>query len=123
MKIRWTGRALRDLARIRDFLLPVNPAAAAKAVRTLQTAVSVLGDRPRIGAPIERYRPLEVRRLCVCSSANMRFGMKSWMRLSASFTSGTPAKTAEFASRRRISMIEAKNTVGGAERHGGQSGY
>ena len=65
MKVRWTGRALRDLARIRDFLLPVNPAAAARAVETLQTAASILADRPRMGAPIEQYQPLEVRRLIV----------------------------------------------------------
>jgi plasmid stabilization system protein ParE len=65
MKVRWTGRALRDLARIRDFLLPVNPAAAVRAVEALQAAVAVLADRPRIGAPIQEYQPLEVRRLIV----------------------------------------------------------
>ena len=65
MRVRWTRRALRDLARIRDFLLPVNPPAAVKAVRALQAAVSILADRPRIGAPVEEYAPLEVRRLIV----------------------------------------------------------
>jgi plasmid stabilization system protein ParE len=65
VRVQWSGRASLDLARIRDFLLPVNPAAAVKAVRALRTAALMLADRPRIGAPVERYQPREVRRLII----------------------------------------------------------
>jgi len=65
MKLQWTGRASLDLARIRDFLFPVNPAAALKTVRALRAAALKLADHPRMGAPVERYLPREVRRLIV----------------------------------------------------------
>lgn len=65
MRVRWTGQASLDLARIRDFLLPVNPTAALKAVHALRAAVLRLADHPRIGSPVARYLPREVRRLIV----------------------------------------------------------
>ena len=65
MRLEWTGRASQDLTRVRDFLVPVNPAAALRTVQMLRAATRKLADRPRIGRPIARYRTREVRRLIV----------------------------------------------------------
>jgi len=65
MRLEWTGRASHDLTRVRDFLIPVNPAAALKTVQALRAAAQKLVDHPRIGRPLERYWPREVRRLIV----------------------------------------------------------
>jgi plasmid stabilization system protein ParE len=65
MRLEWTGRASQDLIRVRDFLIPVNPAAALRTVQALRAAAQKLADYPRVGRKIERYGPREVRRLIV----------------------------------------------------------
>jgi len=65
MRVVWTGRASQDLARVRDFLIPINPSAALKVVRALRAATLKLAENPRVGAPVERYSPREIRRLIV----------------------------------------------------------
>lgn len=64
-ELKWTSRALSDLARLHEFLAPVNRQAAARTVRSL-TAVPVrLRDHPRIGEKLEEFEPREVRRILV----------------------------------------------------------
>jgi plasmid stabilization system protein ParE len=65
MRLRWTARASLDLARVRDFLIPVNPIAALTTIRALRAAAQKLVEHPRIGRPIARYSPREVRRLII----------------------------------------------------------
>ena len=63
--LRWTSKALSDLARLHEFLAPVSPQAAAKVVQTLTAAPSKLLDHPRLGERLEEFEPREVRRLLV----------------------------------------------------------
>jgi plasmid stabilization system protein ParE len=65
IELKWTGKALSDLARLYDFLATVNQAAAARAVKSLTTAPSVLLGNPRIGERLEEFDPREVRRILV----------------------------------------------------------
>lgn len=65
MKLRWTSRALSDLARLHEFLAPVHPQAAARAVQTLTRAPEVLLRHPRLGEQLFEFQPQEVRRLII----------------------------------------------------------
>lgn len=65
MKLKWSSKGLSDLARLYDFLVPVNPAAAAHVVQSLTAAPSGLRVNPRIGARLEEFDPREVRRILV----------------------------------------------------------
>ncbi|MBS2024008.1 MAG: type II toxin-antitoxin system RelE/ParE family toxin [Deltaproteobacteria bacterium] len=65
MKLWWTSKARDDLARLHEFLAPVNPRAAAKAVRALTRVPRALGKNPRMGELLDAYAPREVRRLLV----------------------------------------------------------
>lgn len=65
VRLRWTARALTDVERFEAFLAPVAPEAAQRLRQRLLTAPEKLVDFPRIGAPLARYRPREVRRLLV----------------------------------------------------------
>jgi plasmid stabilization system protein ParE len=65
MEIRWTSKALSDLARLHEFLNLKNPSAAAKAVQALVRAPEVLLAHPRLGERIEEFAPREVRRLLI----------------------------------------------------------
>lgn len=64
-ELQWTSKALGDLARMYDFLAPVNPAAAAKAVQALTHAPERLLEHPKIGERLRSFAPREVRRLLV----------------------------------------------------------
>ncbi|MGQ0709198.1 MAG: type II toxin-antitoxin system RelE/ParE family toxin [Rhodoferax sp.] len=63
MKLKWTSKALADLARLHAFLAPVNKSAAAKAVQALTKAPIVLQTHPRIGEQLFQFEPREVRRI------------------------------------------------------------
>lgn len=63
--LRWSSKALGDLARLHAFLAEVNPAAAAKTVQTLTKQVPVLRDNPRLGTRLSEHDPREVRRLII----------------------------------------------------------
>jgi plasmid stabilization system protein ParE len=65
MRIEWSDDALFDLDRLYDFLADTNPSAAAKLILSLTAVPDRLIERPRLGRPIERYAPREVRRLII----------------------------------------------------------
>lgn len=65
MELKWTNKALSDLARLYEFLAPLNKVAAARTVQSLATAPSNLRVNPRIGEKLEEFEPREVRRILV----------------------------------------------------------
>ena len=65
MRIKWTGKASSDLARLHEHLRPVAPEAAKRVVQQLARAPDRLLDYPRIGEKLEAYEPREVRRIIV----------------------------------------------------------
>lgn len=65
MELKWTSKALADLARLYEFLAPANKPAAAKAVQALTKAPTILLSNPRIGEQLFQFAPREVRRILV----------------------------------------------------------
>lgn len=65
MELKWTSQALSDLARLYDFLAPINQQAAARAIQTLTAAPTALLKNPRIGEQLFQFEPREVRRIIV----------------------------------------------------------
>lgn len=65
MNVKWTSKGLSDLARLHDFLAPVNELAAARVVQSLTAAASKLPANPRIGRKLDQFEPREVRRIFV----------------------------------------------------------
>jgi plasmid stabilization system protein ParE len=65
MELKWTSKALSDLARPFDFLSPVNKRAAARTVQSLASAPLRLLEHPRIGEKLDEFEPREVRRIFV----------------------------------------------------------
>lgn len=65
MQLQWTSKALADLARLYEFLAPVNRSAAARTVQSLTGAPTNLLANPRLGERLEEFEPREVRRLLV----------------------------------------------------------
>jgi plasmid stabilization system protein ParE len=75
MELKWTGKALSDLARLYDFLAPASKTAAARTVQSLAAAPVRLLDQPRIGEKLEEFDPREVRRLQV-GRYELRYGIR-----------------------------------------------
>jgi plasmid stabilization system protein ParE len=50
----YTERALSDLERLVDFLLPVDPVAAEETVDLITEAVQILENHPFVGRPVEQ---------------------------------------------------------------------
>jgi plasmid stabilization system protein ParE len=65
MELKWTSKALSDLVRLYEFLLPLNKPAAASTVQSLTAAPTKLLAQPRIGEKLEEFDPREVRRILV----------------------------------------------------------
>lgn len=65
MELKWTTKALDDLARLYEFLALVNKLAAARAVQALSQAPTILLTNPRIGEQLFQFEPNEVRRILV----------------------------------------------------------
>lgn len=65
MALRWTSKAHSDLVRLYEFLRPVNPRAAARAVRQLVAGAKRIPAQPRLGARLREFEPREVRRVLV----------------------------------------------------------
>ena len=65
MQLKWTSKALADLARLYEFLALVNRSAAARTVQSLTGAPSSLLVNPRIGERLDEFEPREVRRVLV----------------------------------------------------------
>ncbi|THF66184.1 type II toxin-antitoxin system RelE/ParE family toxin [Pseudothauera nasutitermitis] len=65
MELKWTNKALADLARLYDFLATRDKPAAARVVQALARAPAILPSNPRIGEQLFEFEPREVRRLLV----------------------------------------------------------
>lgn len=65
MRLVWTNKGLSDLARLYEFLAPVNKRAAVQTVQSLTTAPASLLANPRIGERLEEFEPREVRRILI----------------------------------------------------------
>lgn len=65
MELKWTSKALSDLARLYEFLALVNKPAAARTVQALTKAPTILLINPRIGEQLFQFEPHEVRRILV----------------------------------------------------------
>ena len=65
MQVKWTTLAQRDLVRLYEFLLPVNPRAAKKAATLLVREAKHLHTHPLLGAPLDAYAPRDVRHLII----------------------------------------------------------
>lgn len=65
MQIKWTSKAHADVARLYEFLAPLNLAAAITVVDTLTAAPDILLAHPRIGKQLFQFAPREVRKLLV----------------------------------------------------------
>ena len=53
----WTPEALRDVVRLRAFLLPKNPDAARRAAATIRQGVRLLIAHPEVGRPMDDMLP------------------------------------------------------------------
>lgn len=65
MEVKWTSRAVSDVARLYDFLSPVDRRTAARTVQALTAAPARLLEQPRLGERLEEFDPREVRRILV----------------------------------------------------------
>ncbi|EGE56946.1 putative plasmid stabilization protein [Rhizobium etli CNPAF512] len=65
MEIKWTSKAVSDIARLYDFLSPIERRAAARTVQALAAAPARLIEQPRLGERLEEFDPQEVRRILV----------------------------------------------------------
>ncbi|WP_373499687.1 type II toxin-antitoxin system RelE/ParE family toxin [Desulfococcus sp.] len=65
MKLKWTGKAVSDMARLYEFLAPVNKKAAARTVQMITREPAGLLTNPRLGEKLEEFEPREVRRILV----------------------------------------------------------
>ena len=65
MELKWTTKALSDLVRLHEFLLPINRQTAVSTVQSLTAAPSKLLAQPRIGEKLEEFEPREIRRIFV----------------------------------------------------------
>ncbi|MBW6510222.1 MAG: type II toxin-antitoxin system RelE/ParE family toxin [Desulfuromonadales bacterium] len=65
MQLKWTSKALADLARLYEFPTPVNKPEAGRAIQALTQAPAILLTNPRLGEQLFEFEPHEVRRLLV----------------------------------------------------------
>lgn len=65
MELKWANKGLSDLARLYEFLAPVNKGAAARTVQLLIKTPEQLLANPRIGEKLFEFEPREVRRILV----------------------------------------------------------
>lgn len=65
MELKWTSKALSDLARLYEFLAVVNRPAAARTVQRLAQAPTILLSNSRVGEQLFQFEPREVRRIVV----------------------------------------------------------
>ena len=63
MELKWTSKALSDIARLYEFLAAVNQPAAARTVQQPTAAPAALLANPRIGERLEEFEPRDVRRI------------------------------------------------------------
>ncbi|EJU5898027.1 type II toxin-antitoxin system RelE/ParE family toxin [Salmonella enterica] len=63
MELKWTSKALSDLARLYDFLVLASKPAAARTVQFLTQAPVILLTHPHMGEQLFQFEPREVRRI------------------------------------------------------------
>jgi len=51
--LKWSQNALRDIARLHDFLSPKSPDAARRAIKAIRRGVKILAGHPEIGRPVD----------------------------------------------------------------------
>jgi plasmid stabilization system protein ParE len=56
-RLNWSPAALRDVARLHQFLAPKSEEAARRAVKTIRQGVKALGKHPEIGRLVEEMPP------------------------------------------------------------------
>ena len=56
-RLKWSQAALRDVARLHDFLAPKSRDAAKRAVKTIRQGVKALGKHPQMGRPVDELPP------------------------------------------------------------------
>jgi plasmid stabilization system protein ParE len=56
-RLKWSQPALRDMARLHDFLAPKSRSAAKRAVKAIRRGVKALGKHPEIGRPVDELPP------------------------------------------------------------------
>jgi len=76
MDLKWTSKALSDVARLYEFLASVNKQAAVRTVQSLVAAPTNLLANPRIGERLEEFEPREVRRIFV-GRCEMRYEIQA----------------------------------------------
>lgn len=59
-RLKWSPQSLRDVARLRNFLIQKSRDAAKRAVMTIRQGVKLLGKFPEMGRPVEEL-PAEFR--------------------------------------------------------------
>lgn len=57
MELKWTSKALSDLARLYDFLVLASKPAAARTVQSLTQAPVILLTHPRMGEQLFQFEP------------------------------------------------------------------
>jgi len=77
MELKWTSKALSDLARLYEFLAPVNQSAAVHIVQSLTDSPTSLLVNPRIGEKLEEFEPREVRQIFV-GNYEMRYEIREF---------------------------------------------
>jgi len=92
MEIQWTGKAMSDLARLYEFLAPVNQPAAVKVVRSLTSGATRLVDNPAL---VSRCINLTREMFGGFRSVITKFDMKFRAAPFSSCGSGTPVRIAE----------------------------
>lgn len=55
-RLKWSRAALRDVARMHDFLAPKSRDAAKRAVKAIRQGVKGLGKHPRMGRPMDELQ-------------------------------------------------------------------
>jgi plasmid stabilization system protein ParE len=65
MELKWTSKSLSDLARLYEFVAPVNKPAAVRTVQALTAAPTSLVANPRIGERLDEVEPRKVSRILV----------------------------------------------------------
>jgi plasmid stabilization system protein ParE len=65
MELKWTSKALSDLARLYEFPASVNQPAAARAVQSVIKAPTTLLMNPRIGEQLFEFEPRAIRKILV----------------------------------------------------------
>lgn len=63
MKIQWTKPALKDAARLYEFIASDNPVTAAGVLEGIRAATTRLSQFPHLGERLDRYDPRDVRRI------------------------------------------------------------